>query len=102
MLSFSEYIGFNAAYALAAVATIGLISWFVKGILQSGRSTTLLSIVLVLVYTYVFTILQLQDYSLLLGSVGLFITLATVMYLSRTVDWYSNLQEEKDKKSIEN
>ena len=87
LLSFSEYIGFNAAYAIAAVATIGLITWFIKGILQSGRSTTLLSIVLVLVYSYVFTILQLQDYALLLGSIGLFLTLAVIMYFSRKIQW---------------
>jgi inner membrane protein len=44
-------------------------------------------VVLVLLYSYVFTILQLQDYSLLLGSVGLFATLAVVMYYSRKFQW---------------
>ncbi|NND94315.1 MAG: hypothetical protein HKN45_05575, partial [Flavobacteriales bacterium] len=28
------------------------------------------------------------DYALLIGSIGLFIVLAIVMYLSRRVDWY--------------
>jgi inner membrane protein len=41
----------------------------------------------VLLYSYIFTILQLQDYALLLGSVGLFLTLAIVMYYSRKVQW---------------
>ena len=87
LLSFSEYISFNAAYAIASVATISLIAWFVKGILQSGRPHIVLSIVLVLVYSYVFTILQLQDYALLLGSIGLFLTLAVIMYFSRKIQW---------------
>jgi len=87
LLSFSEYIGFNPAYAVAAICTIGLIAWFVNGILQSGRLSTLLALVLVMVYGYVFTILQLQDYSLLLGSVGLFITLAIIMHFSRRLQW---------------
>ena len=87
LLSFSEYIGFNAAYAISAVATIGLIGWFVKGILESGRLATILSLVLVLLYSYVFSILQLQDYSLLLGSVGLFVTLAVVMRFSKKIQW---------------
>jgi inner membrane protein len=30
-----------------------------------------------------------EDYSLLMGSIGLFIVLATVMYLSRKIDWYA-------------
>ena len=87
LLSFSEYIGFNAAYMIAALATIGLIAWFVKGILLSGKPSTVLSTVLVLVYSYVFTILQLQDYALLLGSIGLFLMLAVIMYFSRRIQW---------------
>lgn len=87
LLSFSEYIGFNGAYAVATAATVGLITWFVKGLLQSMKLSVLLSLVLVLLYSYIFTILQLQDYALLLGSVGLFLTLAVVMYYSRKVQW---------------
>ena len=87
LLSFSEYIGFNGAYALATVATVALITWFVRGLLHSSKLSMLLSLVLLLLYSYVFTILQLQDYALLLGSVGLFLTLAIVMYYSRGVQW---------------
>jgi inner membrane protein len=87
LLSFSEYIGFNASYAVASICTIGLIGWFVKGLLSSTRLAALLSTLLVLLYVYVFTILQLQDYSLLLGSVGLFITLAVIMHFSRKIQW---------------
>jgi inner membrane protein len=87
LLSFSEYIGFNFSYAVSAVATIGLITWFVRSILSSSRLTVILSFVLLLVYTYVFTILQLQDYALLLGSIGLFITLAIIMHFSKKIQW---------------
>ncbi len=87
LLSFSEYTGFAVAYAVAALATTGLISWFVKGLLGSGRLTLLLSVVLVLLYSYVFTTLQLQDFALLLGSIGLFLTLAVVMRFSRKIQW---------------
>ena len=87
LLSFSEYTGFNIAYAIAAAATIVLIGWFVKGLLQSGKLSTYLALVLLLVYVYVFTILQLQDFALLLGSLGLFISLAVVMNFSRKIKW---------------
>ena len=87
LLSFSEYIGFNAAYAIASVCTIALIGWFVKGVLQSGRLSFILSALMLLMYTYIFTILQLQDFALLLGSIGLFITLAVIMYFSRKIQW---------------
>jgi inner membrane protein len=87
LLSFSEYIGFTTSYIIASVATVGLIGWFAKSILFSGRLSGVLSVVLVLMYTYVFTLLQLQDYSLLFGSIGLFLTLAVIMYFSRKIQW---------------
>jgi inner membrane protein len=87
LLSFSEYTGFNIAYMIASVSTIGLIAWFVKGMLGSSRLTAILSVVLMLLYTYVFTILQMQDYSLILGSIGLFITLAVIMHFSKKIQW---------------
>lgn len=87
LLSFSEYTGFNTAYVIASVATIGLIGWFVKGILHSSKLSTILSVVLVLLYSYIFSILQLQDYSLLMGSIGLFLTLAVIMHFSKKIQW---------------
>ena len=87
LLSFSEYTGFNTAYIIASTATVGLIAWFVKGILQSSKLTTILGVVLVLMYSYIFTILQLQDFSLLLGSIGLFLTLAVIMHFSKKIQW---------------
>ncbi len=87
LLSIGEYTGFNIAYIIAAAATVFLIAWFVKGILQSGKLTTILSVVLALLYSYVFSILQLQDYSLLLGSIGLFLTLAVIMNFSKKIQW---------------
>lgn len=87
LLSFSEYAGFNIAYIIASIATVGLIAWFVKGLLQSSKLTSVLSVILVLMYSYIFTILQLQDYSLLLGSIGLFLTLAVIMHFSKKIQW---------------
>lgn len=87
LLSISEYTSFNVAYIIASLATVGLIAWFVKGVLQSSRLTSILALVLVLMYAYVFTILQLQDYSLLLGSIGLFLTLAVIMHFSKKIQW---------------
>ncbi|MBK7291128.1 MAG: inner membrane CreD family protein [Chitinophagaceae bacterium] len=87
MLSISEYTGFNSAYMIASIATIGLISWFVMNILKSKRVTTIISVVLILIYSYIFSLMQLQDYSLLLGSIGLFCTLAVIMYYSKRLKW---------------
>lgn len=87
LLSLSEYLGFNGAYALAALATITLIAWFVGSLLRSGRMSVFITLLLIIQYGFVFTLIQLQDYALLMGSIGLFVTLAIVMYFSRKIKW---------------
>jgi len=39
-------------------------------------------------YAFLFVLLQIQDYALLVGSIGLFVVLAAVMWFTRRVDWY--------------
>ena len=87
LLSISEYTSFNLAYLLASVATIGLVVWFVGSIMRSGKLAAFISLVLSVVYAYIFSIIRMQDYSLLMGSIGLFVALAIIMYFSRKLQW---------------
>lgn len=87
LLSISEYTGFNIAYLIAGGATIGLVALFVGSVMHSSRLAIFISFVLAVVYSYIFTIIQLQDYALLMGSIGLFISLAIIMYFSRKLQW---------------
>lgn len=87
LLSVSEYTSFNLAYLLAGTVTIGLVVWYVGSIMRSGKLAGFISFVLAVVYAYIFSIIQLQDYSLLMGSIGLFIALAVIMYFSRKLQW---------------
>jgi inner membrane protein len=87
LLSISEYTGFNPAYLIASLATIGLITWFVGSIMKSSRLAAFISFVLAIVYGYIFIIIQLQDYALLMGSIGLFVALGIIMYFSRRLQW---------------
>lgn len=87
LLSISEYTGFNWAYLIAAVATIGLVTWFIGSIMNSRKLALFVNLVLSVVYAYIFIIIQLQDYALLMGSIGLFMALAILMYFSRRLQW---------------
>lgn len=88
LLSISEYINFNTAYVISAVATVGLITYYTRGVLQAKRIYLLIMSTLIILHGFVFTILQLEDYALLMGSIGLFLILAVVMYYSKKIDWY--------------
>lgn len=92
LLSISEYVAFNIAYMIASLATIILITLYSKAVLKSWKLGLFVGGVLVILYGYMFTILQLQDYALLAGSIFVFVVLCLVMYFSRKVDWY-NLAE---------
>lgn len=96
LLSLSEHIHFNWAYIIASAAIIVLISAYSITIFKSGKLTALMSGVLILLYGFIFTILQLEDYALLMGSIGLFIVLAVIMYLSRKIDWYAIAKGKKE------
>ncbi|UZR93897.1 cell envelope integrity protein CreD [Chondrinema litorale] len=88
LVALSEHISFNLAYIASAIAVIVLISLYASSFFKSTKLTLLCALVLVILYGFLFTLLQLQDYALLLGSFGLFVTLAIVMYLSRNINWY--------------
>ena len=89
LVSLSEYLAFNLAYILAALATIILITLYSKAVLKSWAQGGFVGGVLLVLYGYLFTIIQLQDYALLAGSIFIFIILGVVMFFSRKVDWYN-------------
>jgi inner membrane protein len=88
LLSLSEYIGFKGAYLLSAFLITGLITLYSKSIFKSWRPAFLEALILLFIYGFIFVILQLEDYSLLVGSLGLLVILSTVMFISRKIDWY--------------
>lgn len=88
LLSISEIVGFGWAYLISAVATVGLITLYTSSIFKDRKETLLLSGILSGLYAYLYFILQLENYTLLVGSVGLFVILSVIMYVSRKVSWY--------------
>lgn len=89
LLSISEHIKYNFAFIVSAISTLLMISGYVRAFLKSGKLAILVSGILAVLYTFIFVIIQLQDYALLFGSIGLFIILGFVMYLSRKIDWFN-------------
>lgn len=96
LLAISEHSSFNLAYILSALAVTALIAIYVAAVFKSKKLTAMLSLLLVLMYGFIFTLLQLEDYALLIGSIALFIILAVVMYISRRIDWYAVADPEKE------
>jgi inner membrane protein len=87
LLAFAEVIGFMPAYILASGAIIGLLSAYSAAVLKSWRRGQFIGAMLVGLYALLFVLLNLEAWSLLIGSVLLFVALAGVMYATRNIDW---------------
>lgn len=96
LVSISEHLNFNLAYLISAASVLLLIAGYSKAIFKSWQIASFVSGILVMLYTFIFVIIQLQDYALLMGSIGIFVILAFVMYFSRKIDWYDiNFEHNK-------
>lgn len=87
LLAFAEVIGFGWAYVVASAAIIGLLSAYSAAVLGSRRRAGLILGLLAALYGVLYILLSLEAYSLLIGSVMLFVALAVLMYFTRHIDW---------------
>ena len=87
-LALSEHIGFPAAYAIAAALVVITNGAYARSLLSTRRAALLAGGLCVL-YGAMYMLLQLDDYALLAGAVGLFLILAAIMYATRAVDWHA-------------
>lgn len=89
LLSFSEYMVFSVAYLIAAVMTVSAISYFIYYLFKGTRVFAAIGGMLLLLYGFMFVIIQLESYALLIGSLGLFAVMFTIMNYTRKIDWYN-------------
>ena len=89
LLSISEFILFDIAYFISAFATVMLITLYAKSHFKSWKVAMVFAGILGGLYSFIFILIRLEDTALLVGSVGLFIVLAIVMYVSRKINWYN-------------
>jgi inner membrane protein len=96
LISLAEHIGFNSSFILAASAVVALITFYTHAVLKSAKLTAIMASVLIVLYSFIYTIIQLEDFALLFGSIGLFLFLAVMMIASRKIDWYQMVKKEEN------
>ena len=95
LLAISEYILFQYSYLISSLLVIALIGFYIKSIYQSTQISIIVTGMLMMFYGFMYVILQLQDYSLLIGTIALFIILAAVMYFTRKINWFDVLSAKE-------
>ena len=86
--SLSEQVGFNTAYLLSSIATILMISIFTGTIFKEKKPALIVFGMLVILYSFIFVLLTLNDYAYLAGNIGLFLLLAIIMKLASNLELF--------------
>ncbi len=92
LTALAEYIPFTISYLIASTVIIGMIAAYAHSLYAKKQVTLTVTMTLTALYIYLFVILQLANYSLIIGNIGLVVILGLVMYFSRKIDWYSPIK----------
>ncbi|MEX0995625.1 MAG: cell envelope integrity protein CreD [Flavobacteriaceae bacterium] len=87
LISISEHSSFLKAYLIAAISVLALITLYSRTILNGIKFPVLICFSLGVLYSYIYVIIQMENYALLTGSIGLFVILAIIMFASKKIDW---------------
>ena len=88
LLSISERVGFDPAFAVAAAATVGLISVYSAWVFGSRRQGAVALAAFSALYGLIYVLMRLEDLALLVGALASFSAIAAAMYFTRRMDWY--------------
>jgi len=95
LLSLSEKVGFDLAFLLAGGATVALLATNAGWVFVSRLQGTRAAVIFTLLYTLIYLLLRMEDDALLIGAIFSFLAVASVMYFTRNIDWYSSLSAMK-------
>ena len=88
LLSIAERIGFDWAFLIAAVATMGLISSYAGWVFGRRKYGVRALAAFSSLYALIYLLLRLEDQALLVGAIASFAAISAVMYFTRHMDWY--------------
>jgi len=87
LLSLSEQMQFYLAYLIAALAVTALLTLYSRSLLPSWKKSWYMGFVVLVSYVLLYAVLNAESYALLIGSIGAFVVVALVMFLTRKLDW---------------
>lgn len=87
LISITEHSTFSLAYSIAGISVVAMITLYSVSILKNRKFPMFIGVALSVLYSFIYVIIQMEDYALLVGSIGLFLILGAVMYFSRKIDW---------------
>ena len=90
LLSLSEQMPFYSAYTLAAFGVTVMMTLYSRSLLSSWNKSGYMGLVMVISYILLYAVLNAESYALLIGSIGTFVIIGLVMFLTRKLNWYGS------------
>lgn len=95
LLALSEHLRFELAYLAASLACAGVLGIYGSHMLGGWRAGAAFGTALAGLHGLLYVLLTREQTALVVGTVGLFVLVATVMMLTRRIDWYRLFDELK-------
>ena len=96
LLSLSEHLGFEMSYLVASLAIVIPNSLYVASMTDNKKFGIGMFIFLSGIYAILFSILRMEQYALLTGTLLILAVLYVVMYLTKKADIFFKLEEENN------
>lgn len=93
LVSLTEHLPFGLAYALASAACTLLLGFYGSFVLHGVKAGAAFGTGVAALYGALYVLLQQEQAALVVGAIGIFITLATIMATTRRIDWYALMQQ---------
>jgi len=88
LISISEFWTFNSAYLISSIAIVAMNTAFSTSTMKSLKLGLTNGAILTLLYTFIYILIQMEESALLIGSIGSFIILGVIMFITKSINWY--------------
>lgn len=93
LLSLAEHMVFIRAYIISSAVAVGMISLYTAAALRSLKRALTIFVLLSGLYVLLYSLLQLEDYALLMGTGLLLVVIMVLMYVTRNIREAGNQNE---------
>ncbi|MEM9179089.1 MAG: cell envelope integrity protein CreD [Pseudomonadota bacterium] len=94
LLAFSERVGFDIAFLIAATMTVLMTSLYAMNVFQARKYGLRAFGILGGIYALIYVLMRAESQALLAGALASFAAIALTMYMTRNVDWYGDSKRE--------
>jgi inner membrane protein len=93
LVSLTEHLPFGVSYAVASAACTLLLGFYGSFVLRGVKAGVAFGAGIAALYGALYVLLLQEQAALVVGSIGIFLTLAAIMAATRRIDWYALMQQ---------